>query len=110
MTPQQFVKRWDKIQLKETAAAQSHFNTVCDLVGHLQPTEADPKGEFFTFEASTDKTTGGRGRADVWFKGQFIWEYKGVHADLDKAYQQLLLYRESLGNPPLLFCAPICPY
>lgn len=107
MTPQQFVKRWDKVLLKETAAAQPHFYDVCALVGHALPHVADPKGEFFTFEASTDKTTGGRGRADVWFKGQFIWEYKGVHADLDKAYQQLLLYRESLGNPPLLITSDL---
>ena len=100
MTPQDFVKRWDKIQLKETAAAQPHFYDVCALVGHELPHVADPKGEFFTFEASTDKAGGGRGRADVWYKGRFIWEYKGAHADLDKAYQQLLLYRESLENPP----------
>ena len=38
----------------------------------------------------------------MWYKGKFIWEYKGAHADLDKAYQQLLRYREALGNPPLL--------
>ncbi len=107
MTPQTFVKRWDKVLLKETAAAQPHFYDVCALVGHALPHVADPRGEFFTFEASTDKTTGGRGRADVWYKGQFIWEYKGVHADLDKAYRQLLLYRESLGNPPLLITSDL---
>ena len=27
---------------------------------------ADPKGEFLTFEASNEKTGGGKGRADVW--------------------------------------------
>lgn len=32
----------------------------------------------------------------------FALEYKGKHADLDKAYQQLLNYREDLQNPPLL--------
>lgn len=107
MTPQQFVKRWDKIQLKETAAAQPHFYDVCNLVGHELPHVVDPKGEFFTFEASTDKTTGGRGRADVWYRGRFIWEYKGTHADLEKAYQQLLLYRENLENPPLLITSDL---
>ena len=40
-------------------------------------------------------------------KGKFIWEYKGKHANLDKAYQQLLLYRESLGNPPLLITSDL---
>ena len=34
--------------------------------------------------------------------GHFAWEYKGQHANLDKAYAQLLQYRESLLNPPLL--------
>jgi len=107
MTPQEFVNHWSRVRLKETAASQSHFNDVCALVGHKPPTKADPEGEFFTFEASTDKTTGGRGRADVWYKGRFIWEYKGAHADLEKAYQQLLLYRESLANPPLLITSDL---
>src|SRR5207247_5460085 len=43
-----------------------------------------------------------RGFADVWKKGCFAWEYKGKKRNLDAAYQQLLRYRESLLNPPLL--------
>ena len=35
-------------------------------------------------------------------RGHFGWEYKGKHKDLNAAYQQLLLYREDLENPPLL--------
>ncbi len=38
----------------------------------------------------------------MWKKGCFAWEYKGQHANLDKAYDQLLQYREALQNPPLL--------
>jgi hypothetical protein len=102
MTPQQFVAKWSQIQLKEITTAQSHFLDVCQLVGHPAPLDADPNGEFFTFEAPTDKIGGNRGRADVWYKNKFIWEDKGAHHDLDKAYEQLLLYRESLGNPPFL--------
>jgi type II restriction/modification system DNA methylase subunit YeeA len=45
---------------------------------------------------------GGKGFADVWRKGFFAWEYKGKHKDLRAAYEQLLLYREDLENPPLL--------
>ncbi len=45
---------------------------------------------------------GGQGWADVWKMGYFAWEYKSRSADLDKAYQQLLQYREALFNPPLL--------
>ncbi len=40
-------------------------------------------------------------------KGYFAWEYKGKHADLDAAYQQLLQYREALENPPLLIVSDI---
>src|SRR5437667_8135264 len=38
----------------------------------------------------------------VWKRGCFAWEYKGKKKNLDAAYQQLLRYRESLLNPPLL--------
>lgn len=122
LSPQQFVKKWSQIQLKERTIAQSHFNDVCALVGHKTPLEMDPKGEFFTFEAQAEKAgptpnslsksapglgegRGGarRGWADAWYKGHFVWEYKGLDgANLDAAYQQLLLYKDSLGNPPLL--------
>ena len=43
-----------------------------------------------------------RGFADVWKKDCFAWEYKGKKKNLDEAYRQLLRYRESLLNPPLL--------
>ena len=102
LTAAQFVKKWSKIQLKERTTAQSHFNDICALVGHKTPLEADPKGEFFTFEADTEKPEGERGWADAWYGNRFIWEYKGPNKSLEKAYQQLLLYKDSLGNPPLL--------
>ena len=35
-------------------------------------------------------------------RGHFAWEYKGKHKDPAAVYQQLLLYREDLENPPLL--------
>ena len=38
----------------------------------------------------------------MWKKGCFAWEYKGKKKNLDEAYKQLLRYRESLLNPPLL--------
>lgn len=106
MTVAQFVEKWSRIQLKEKSASQSHFNDVCALVGHATPTEVDPTGQFFTFEADVDEDAQGRrGWADAWYKGKFIWEYKGHRKqdkNLDAAYQQLLRYREFLGNPPLL--------
>ena len=98
----EFAMKWGRAQLSESAASQEHFLDICRLVGEPTPAEADPSGEFFTFEKRLKKETGAPGFADVWRRGCFAWEYKGLHADLGKAYSQLLLYRESLGNPPLL--------
>ncbi|MBA2781700.1 MAG: class I SAM-dependent DNA methyltransferase [Rubrobacteraceae bacterium] len=49
----------------------------------------------------------GKGFADVWYRGHFAFEYKGKHKDLEAAYDQLLRYREDLGNPPLLVVCDI---
>lgn len=106
-TPQAFVAKWRGTTLKERAAAQEHFIDLCRLVGHPTPAEDDPTGERFTFEAGAGKQGGGQGWADVWKRNYFAWEYKGKHANLDKAYQQLLQYRESLLNPPLLVVCDI---
>ncbi len=107
MTPQEFVAKWHKIQQKETAVSHSHFIDVCKLVGHPTPIEHDPEGKLFSFERKTVKPGGRKGFADVFFKGHFIWEYKGPHKDLEKAYRQLQLYREDLQNPPLLITSDI---
>ena len=107
LSPQEFVAKWRKATLKESAAAQEHFIDLCHLVGHPTPAEADPTGQTFTFEAGASKQRGGQGWADVWKKGYFAWEYKGKHKNLDQAYQQLLQYREALLNPPLLVVSDI---
>ncbi len=107
LTPQAFVNKWQAIDLKERSAAQEHFIDLCALLGHPTPAEADPTGARFTFEAGAAKHSGGQGWADVWKKGYFAWEYKGKHADLDKAYDQLLQYREALQNPPLLIVSDL---
>ena len=102
MTPAEFANKWGYVQLGESAASQSHFNDLCRMIGVKTPVEADPQGVWFTFEKGLDKSTGGKGFADVWRKDCFGWEYKGQGKDLSAAYQQLQLYREALGNPPLL--------
>ena len=107
LTPQEFVAKWRSSTLKERSASQSHFNDICHLIGHPTPTEADPYGTHFVFEAGANKQTGGQGWADVWKKGFFAWEYKGKHANLDKAYQQLLQYHEALQSPPLLIVSDL---
>ncbi|GIK30342.1 MAG: hypothetical protein BroJett007_34800 [Chloroflexota bacterium] len=110
ISPKDFVERWEKAELREQQAAQSHFNELCQLVNQKTPTERDPKGEFFTFEQHVTKEGGGAGRADVWLKGHFAWEYKGKLKDLDAAYNQLLAYRSDLDNPPLLVVSDMLEY
>ncbi len=115
MTPAEFKKKWAKYTGKESSAYQEHFNDLCHLLGHPTPVEADPSGkDFFCFQKGVIKdlellgldeaetTPRKKGFADVWKKGCFGWEYKGKHKNLDEAYKQLLRYRESLLNPPLL--------
>src|SRR5208283_2582764 len=103
---------------KETASYQEHFIDLCRLLEQPTPNEADPSGsDFFCFQKRVVKDAelfalhedtgeeaepGERGFADVWKKDCFAWEYKGKKKNLDEAYKQLLRYRESLLNPPLL--------
>ncbi len=111
ISPQEFVSSWGNVELTERASSQPHFIDLCRLLDQPTPTEADPTGDFYTFERGATKaagpTKGKRGWADVWKKGHFAWEYKGPHANLNKAYQQLQQYRESLENPPLLVVSDI---
>jgi len=121
MTPAEFKRKWARYSGKETAAYQEHFNDLCALLGQPTPATADPTGsESFCFQKRVVKDVGlfalqepdriaekpeaerERGFADVWKKSCFAWEYKGKKKNLDAAYQQLLRYRESLLNPPLL--------
>jgi hypothetical protein len=121
MTPAEFKRKWARYSGKETSAYQEHFNDLCALLGHPSPATADPTGsESFCFQKRVMKDAElfaiqdsgriaeepaierERGFADVWKKGCFAWEYKGKKKNLDAAYQQLLRYRESLLNPPLL--------
>ena len=107
ITPEEFVNEWNRSELRERASSQEHFIDICHLLDHPTPAESDPKGTVFTFEYGATKLTGGQGWADVWKKDYFGWEYKGKKKDLDAAYIQLLQYRESLLNPPLLIVSDI---
>ena len=115
MTAAEFKRKWARYEGKESAAYQEHFNDLCRLLGHPTPVEADPSGnDFFCFQKGVIKDAEllglddsgterpKKGFADVWKKDCFGWEYKGKHKNLEKAYDQLKLYRESLFNPPLL--------
>ncbi len=116
MTAAEFKKKWSRYQGKETSAYQSHFDDLCRLLEQPTPNEADPSGsdffcfqkrvvkdaELFSVETPDASEPTERGFADVWKKSCFAWEYKGKKKNLDEAYKQLLRYRESLLNPPLL--------
>jgi type II restriction/modification system DNA methylase subunit YeeA len=98
----EFVTRWKASTLTERAAAQSHFNDLCEVLRQPHPAAADQTGDAFTFEKHVSTPEGGKGFADVWKRGCFAWEYKGKDRDLRAAYLQLEKYREDLENPPLL--------
>ena len=102
MTPGEFIAKWQASELKERSAAQEHFIDLCGLLGEPTPAEADPKGDYYCFERGARKDTGGDGWADVWKRHCFAWEYKGKHANLDAAFNQLRQYALALENPPLL--------
>lgn len=102
LSPDAFVKKYATLNANERSAAQTHFNDLCEILGVPKPLDYDPAGVQYRFEKKVLKVAGGKGFADVWWNGKFAVEYKGKGADLQKAYGQLLSYREDLGNPPLL--------
>lgn len=65
MNVAEFISKWRRSERNERSAAQEHFLDLCEVVGHPKPGEADPAGEWFTFERGAAKQEGGQGRADV---------------------------------------------
>ena len=110
MTPGEFIAKWRAVELNERSASQSHFIDLCRLLGEPTPTDADPTGEWYCFERGAQKDTGGGGWADVWRRGCFAWEYKGRHANLDAAFNQLRQYALALENPPLLIVSDMARF
>jgi hypothetical protein len=55
MIPEQSIAKWQAA--KERAAAQSHFNDLCELLDEANPTDADRKGERYCFERGATKPT-----------------------------------------------------
>ena len=102
MTVKDFVAKWQRVSAGETQASQSHFNDLCAVLGVENPIEGDPEGVAYAFEKGVKRPDGSTGQADVRKERYFGWEYKGKKKNLAAAYEQLLGYREGLGNPPLL--------
>src|SRR6266508_3892476 len=107
-----FVEKWERNTQKESAAAKEHFVELCRLLGVPTPNDPGSGPETYCFEKSLTKSGGKAGFADVWKVDCFAWEYKGKgkSATLDAAYAQLLLYKEDLGNPPVLVVCDIATY
>ena len=110
MTAEEFIVKWRASELKESSAAQEHFIDLCRLLNEPTPAEGDPTGEHYCFERGARKDTGGDGWADVWKRHHFAWEYKGKHADLDAAFNQLRQYALALENPPLLIVSDMARF
>lgn len=110
MTPQEFIAKWERVELTERQSSQEWFIDLCRVLGQKTPAEGDPTGATYAFEKGTPGVAGSvgakghHGFADVWKRGHFAWEFKrkGVHKTLEQAYDQLNRYREVLENPPLL--------
>ena len=110
MTPDAFIVKWRASELKERSAAQEHFIDLCRLLDEPTPAETDPTGDHYSFERGARKDTGGDGWADVWKRHHFAWEYKGKHADLGAAFNQLRQYALALENPPLLIVSDMARF
>ena len=110
MTPDVFINKWRASELKERSAAQEHFIDLCRLLGEPTPADVDPTGDHYCFERGARKDSGGEGWADVWKRHCFAWEYKGKHANLDQAFDQLRQYTLALENPPLLIVSDMAQF
>ena len=99
-----FAEKWADYQGNEVQNFQAHFNELCEIVGHITPSD-ELDDHDFEFNKSVRTTTGVRGEADVFLRDHFIMEYKKPGLNLDEAYYQNLRYRDGLGNPPLLIVA-----
>lgn len=97
----EFADRWEDYSGTEIAHYQDHFNGLCDLAGHDKPIDRLGSSDF-EFQRAAPTPNDQRGIADVFLNGFFVMEYKRPDSSLDDAYFQVLRYRDSLGNPPLL--------
>lgn len=61
MSPEAFVDKWRQVSVKESAAAHSHFEDLCELLGVEKPLDADPTGDWYTYEKHVSKAVGGKG-------------------------------------------------
>ena len=97
MQPTEFILKWHNSSFGERQAAQAFFDDLCAVVGHPAPSEYGQPG-VFTFEMPV----AGQQRADAYFEGRFVWEFKTFDRQLDDAMLQAIRYAAELKNPPLI--------
>ena len=77
--PTIFAAKWRDNARRESPSSQEHFIDLCRMLGVATPNEADPTGEWCSFEAGAARTsTGGTGAADVWKRSVFGWESRAL--------------------------------
>jgi hypothetical protein len=96
LTPQQFANTWANVRLKESSAYVTHFDDLCELVGHPKPAHMDQTGTTFTYQKGARKEEAG----EIVGNG-FAVEYKTArqHKTLTEAFKQLQQYGGALKNP-----------
>lgn len=100
LTSQEFVARYSDSSRSERAGSRSPFIDLCNMLGVPTLSEAEAEAQDdYTVERRVEWLGGKHRWADVWKWGCFGLELKGPDKDLEK---QLLLYKDSLENPPLL--------
>ena len=50
----EFAAKWRDNARRERASSQEHFIDLCRMLGVQTPNEADPSGEWYTFEAGAE--------------------------------------------------------
>ena len=58
MTPESFVAKWSKSELKERSACQEHFLDLCQLVGHPTPEGLVPSHSLIVFATNQEAVFG----------------------------------------------------
>ncbi len=101
LTPQQFVDKWRHATLKERSACQEHFIDLCHLVGHSTPAEADPKGEWFTFEVGASEAELKRRTLTNLYNERPTW-LDLAHRKLDEAVLEAYGWPHDLGDEEIL--------
>lgn len=55
ISPQEYVAKRRRSELKGSASKQEYFIDICHLVGHPTPIKSDPRGISFGLENETEK-------------------------------------------------------